>query len=64
LGIHDIHSLKIRAFEKTLEAVVRDPTATSPRPTLGSRPPGWEPLVYTLCLTRSPNIYSKQRAFW
>ena len=34
------------SLQQIIEAVVRDPTATPPRPTLGSRPTGWEPLFY------------------
>jgi len=40
--------LKVRDFKQTIKAVVRDPTATTLRPTLGSLPTGWEPLVYSV----------------
>jgi len=33
-----MHSYKNLRLQKTIEAVVRDPTATAPWPTLGSRP--------------------------
>jgi len=41
----DIQSSENSRLQQTIEAVVRDPTKTPPRPTLGSWPTGWEPLV-------------------
>ena len=41
----DIRSSKNLRLQQTIEAAVRDPTKTPPRPTLGSRPTGWEPLA-------------------
>ena len=41
----DIRSSKNSRLQETIEAAVRDPTKTPPRPTLGSRPTGWEPLI-------------------
>jgi len=41
----DIRSSKNSRLQQTIEAAVRDPTDTPPRPTLGSRPTGWEPLL-------------------
>jgi len=40
----DVRRSKYSILQQTTEAAVRDPTATPPRPTLGSRPTGWEPL--------------------
>jgi len=40
----DMPSSKNLGLQQTIEVVVRDPTATPTRPTLGSRSTGWEPL--------------------
>jgi len=40
----DIRSSKNSRLQQTIEAAVRDPTKSPPRPTLGSRPTGLEPL--------------------
>ena len=42
----DIRSSKYSRLQQTIEVAVRDPTAIPPRPTSGSRPTGWEPLIY------------------
>ena len=42
----DIRRSIYSRLQQTTEAAVRDPTATPPRLTLGSRPTGWEPLLH------------------
>ena len=41
----DMRSSKNLRLRQTIEAAIRDPTATPPRPTLGPQPTGWEPLL-------------------
>jgi len=47
----DIRSSKNSRLQQTIEAAVRDPTKTPPRPTFGSRPTGWEPLPYRVYIS-------------
>jgi len=54
---------KISELQQTIVAVVREPTATQPRPNLGSRRTGWESLFQILYLTMYLKI-CKNRNAW